>query len=53
MAFIGLPCPTNKTGIREVFSPDVINLDISLLFMAFSANGDRIADPINDHLFML
>jgi hypothetical protein len=52
MAFIGLPCPTNKTGIRGVFSPNVINWLIVSDFMAFTAKGNINTDPRKDRRFI-
>jgi hypothetical protein len=53
MAFIGLPCPINKTGMRGVFSPENLILLISSYFMAFNILGDERTEPIKDHRFIV
>src|SRR5674476_1304587 len=52
MAFIGLPRPIKSTGIRTVLLPDDAKL-FSSLFIALTVIGRRIAELINDRLFIL
>jgi hypothetical protein len=53
MAFIGLPCPRNNTGIASVLLNDVDIFSSECSFIAAPVNGNMASDCKNCFLFMV